>query len=193
MNAGNKIWTCAFAAALPLSIAVSSFAADPPPAAPQAAQQAAAEVSTEAQPHVDQLAKAYLATQHLLADDKFEGVADQMATIQKQSKALVAALTQDNLKTEAQAVSDAAGAEAKTLDEARTNFKKLSTAVSALLKDAPPTAAVAPALYDVYCPMAKADWLQVSKDVANPYLGKQMSTCGKVTATIDSKPDSKTK
>jgi Cu(I)/Ag(I) efflux system membrane fusion protein len=190
MNAGSKIQICAIALALPLGMAATTFAADPPAAAPHAAQAPAASVSAEAQQHIDRLAKAYLATQKLLADDKLEGVADEMTTIQKQSKALAA---EDRLKTKAQAVADTAATEPKTLDEARTSFKELSTAVAALLKAAPPTAAVAPALYDVYCPMAKADWLQTSKEVANPYMGKPMATCGKVKATIESRPEPNSK
>lgn len=186
MKNGNKMQICAIALSLPLGMAGISLAADAPSATPPAAQAPAASVSAEAQQHIDRLAKAYLAAQKLLADDKLEGVADQMTTIQKQAKALA---SEDKLKTKAQTVADATGPEPKTLDEARTGFKKLSTAVAALLKDAPPTAAVAPALYDVYCPMAKADWLQASKEVSNPYMGKQMSTCGKVKETIKATPE----
>lgn len=192
MTARKIIWTSAFALILPLGVAPSMAAAPPAVAAPHEAQQAAVEVSTEAQQHIDQLAKAYLATQQLLAGDKFEGVAEQLSTVHKEAKSL-ATTQRDKLKADAQAVADAAAGEPKALDEARTGFKKLSTAVTNLLKAAPPTTAVAPALYDVYCPMAKADWLQTSKEVANPYMGKQMSTCGKVKATIDSKPETKSK
>jgi hypothetical protein len=192
MTAQKIIRKSAIALILPLGVAASMAAVPPNATAPQETQQTAAAISAEAQQHIDQLAKAYLATQQLLAGDKFEGVAKQLATVQKEAKSL-AAIQSDKLKADAQAVVDAAAGNPKSLDEARTGFKKLSIAVTELLKAAPPTSTVAPALYDVYCPMAKADWLQSSKDVANPYLGKEMSTCGKVTATIDSKPESKSK
>lgn len=43
-------------------------------------------------------------------------------------------------------------------------------------------------LYVIHCPMAfddrGADWLQQTKDVANPYFGKTMFKCGEVTQTI---------
>lgn len=192
MTARKIIRKSAFALLLPLGVAASIAAAPPNAAAPQETQQTAAAISAEIQQHIDLLAKAYLATQQLLAGDKFEGVTEQLATVQKEAKSL-ASTQNDKLKADAQSVADAATDKPKSLDEARTGFKKLSMAVTDLLKATPPTSTVAPALYDVYCPMAKADWLQTSKEVANPYLGKQMLTCGKVKATIDSKSESKSK
>ena len=53
-----------------------------------------------------------------------------------------------------------------------------------LAKIAPPSDGAAPKLYEVYCPMAKASWLQTSKEVANPYLGKAMNTCGEVRGKV---------
>jgi hypothetical protein len=41
-----------------------------------------------------------------------------------------------------------------------------------------------PIYYD-YCPMNKTYWLSASKDIKNPYYGKQMLTCGKVSDTIE--------
>ena len=34
--------------------------------------------------------------------------------------------------------------------------------------------------YRVNCPMLKKDWVQTSKEVSNPYGGKEMLTCGAV-------------
>ncbi len=39
-------------------------------------------------------------------------------------------------------------------------------------------------VYQQYCPMKKAYWLSENKSVKNPYYGKKMLTCGKVTATL---------
>jgi RND family efflux transporter MFP subunit len=39
-------------------------------------------------------------------------------------------------------------------------------------------------LTQVYCPMAKAGWLQIGDAVSNPYLGQQMSDCGEVRAKV---------
>ncbi len=40
-------------------------------------------------------------------------------------------------------------------------------------------------IYHQYCPMKKADWLSKTLDIKNPYYGKAMLTCGKVTETIE--------
>jgi len=46
------------------------------------------------------------------------------------------------------------------------------------------TAPTQPQLKLVYCPMAKANWLQPGDTVANPYLGTQMPTCGEVQRVL---------
>ena len=35
-----------------------------------------------------------------------------------------------------------------------------------------------PGYHVFYCPMAKKDWVQQTTKVANPYMGKDMLTCG---------------
>jgi hypothetical protein len=40
-------------------------------------------------------------------------------------------------------------------------------------------------VYQVYCPMKKANWLSSSKEIKNPYFGSAMLTCGKVVETIN--------
>lgn len=40
-------------------------------------------------------------------------------------------------------------------------------------------------IYQQYCPMKKASWLSSEKDIKNPYYGKAMLTCGKITETIN--------
>ncbi|HEX5243772.1 MAG TPA: efflux RND transporter periplasmic adaptor subunit [Tepidisphaeraceae bacterium] len=37
----------------------------------------------------------------------------------------------------------------------------------------------------IYCPMAKANWLQVPGDVSNPYLDADMRDCGEIKSQID--------
>ena len=63
---------------------------------------------------------------------------------------------------------------------AREAFKAVSAAVI-------PLAADAGEHYVMTCPMAKADWIQTSKDVANPYFGSSMLKCGMVKETIAAK------
>jgi Cu(I)/Ag(I) efflux system membrane fusion protein len=62
-------------------------------------------------------------------------------------------------------------ANAANIQTAREAFKALSLMAEQLV--------VGDKTYTVmYCPMAKADWVQTSKDVKNPYYGKAMLTCG---------------
>lgn len=39
------------------------------------------------------------------------------------------------------------------------------------------------AVYYQYCPMKKAYWLSMEKEIKNPYYGSSMLTCGKVIET----------
>lgn len=39
-------------------------------------------------------------------------------------------------------------------------------------------------VYQLYCPMKKTFWLSNESTIKNPYFGKQMLSCGKVTATL---------
>jgi len=72
-------------------------------------------------------------------------------------------------------------AKAGDLAGQRTAFKAFSDHVYALskavkLSDAP--------VYQQYCPMKKGYWLSKDAAIRNPYYGKQMLTCGKVSDTL---------
>jgi hypothetical protein len=62
---------------------------------------------------------------------------------------------------------------ADDLTSAREAFKTLSVEVVALAKHTQ-------GYFILTCPMAQADWVQSTRVVANPYLGKGMLTCGEV-------------
>jgi DNA-binding FadR family transcriptional regulator len=68
-----------------------------------------------------------------------------------------------------------AGAVAKADDlaGAREAFKTLSTEAIALAKQTK-------GYFILTCPMAQADWVQSTREVANPYLGRDMPTCGSI-------------
>ncbi|MEC5143009.1 DUF3347 domain-containing protein [Chitinophaga sp. 212800010-3] len=71
--------------------------------------------------------------------------------------------------------------ETKEIDHQREHFKSLSDnfyklAKAAKLSDNP--------VYQEYCPMKKAYWLSSESAIKNPYFGKQMLNCGKVTETL---------
>lgn len=62
---------------------------------------------------------------------------------------------------------------AASLNAARVAFKKLSTEAIQIAKGHE-------GYYVVNCPMAGSDWLQTNTTIGNPYLGRQMSTCGSI-------------
>ncbi len=49
----------------------------------------------------------------------------------------------------------------------------------------PPSNAVAKKLHVMFCPMKKADWLQVNAEVADPYYATEMKQCGEVKRTLE--------
>ncbi|MBC7409019.1 MAG: DUF3347 domain-containing protein [Arcicella sp.] len=63
----------------------------------------------------------------------------------------------------------------------RDYFNDLSNNIFALVKGLKTN--ISP-VYQQYCPMKKAYWLSDNAAVKNPYYGKAMLTCGKVTETL---------
>lgn len=72
-------------------------------------------------------------------------------------------------------------AESKDLKIQRENFAGLSESMVALAKNF--QLSTEP-IYQMYCPMKKANWLSSSSAVKNPYFGNAMLTCGKVVETL---------
>jgi hypothetical protein len=64
-------------------------------------------------------------------------------------------------------------ARSETLDFARDEFAKLS-------KMAVIVAAGQAGYYVMHCPVLDKDWVQTSKQVSNPYGGKEMIACGEI-------------
>ncbi|WP_295800606.1 DUF3347 domain-containing protein [Mucilaginibacter sp.] len=71
--------------------------------------------------------------------------------------------------------------ESSALDHQREYFTSLSKNLYELVKGLKMNTAV---IYEQYCPMKKATWLSETSEIKNPYYGKQMLTCGKVTETL---------
>ncbi len=88
-------------------------------------------------------------------------------------------------------LADAAGAaeslNGKALAQQRDLFKHLSAAVIRLVDAMSPSPEVAESLFVVNCPMVKADWLQRTRDVANPYFAQEMKQCGVVVRPVRTK------
>ncbi|MDE3067539.1 MAG: DUF3347 domain-containing protein [Verrucomicrobiota bacterium] len=112
----------------------------------------------------------YLKIQTALADDSLTGVAENAGAIAK--------AVRTDAKTMPAVVATEAESLAKTrnLKSARAAFKPLSASLIQYLADHNARGAYV----EVYCPMARAGWLQAGKDVNNPYLGKEMAKCGEI-------------
>lgn len=72
-------------------------------------------------------------------------------------------------------------AQANKIEEQRSAFASLSFNMWEVLKTEGHQQA---AVYQQYCPMKKAYWIGKDSTIKNPYFGKQMLTCGKVTETL---------
>ncbi len=72
-------------------------------------------------------------------------------------------------------------AESKDLKSQRGNFADLSADMIVLAKKSKLST---DPIYQMYCPMKKANWLSSSSSVKNPYFGNAMLTCGKVVDTL---------
>ena len=71
--------------------------------------------------------------------------------------------------------------ENKDIGHQRAHFAKLSSNMYALIVK---FKANDEETYYHYCPMKKASWLSLSKEVKNPYYGSKMLNCGSVKATL---------
>ena len=83
---------------------------------------------------------------------------------------------QDKLKADAQTI-----AASNKIEAQRITFSTLSNNIYILAKAAKLSANP---VYQQYCPMKKMYWLSSEAAVKNPYYGKMMLTCGKVTETL---------
>ena len=115
----------------------------------------------------------YLTIQEALAADRSEGVAKAGARIKKLAGDLEAGES-DDTKLKPELISAAGKLEAaEGIEAARAAFKELSSVVTRWASTAKPEDVSV-----MYCPMAQARWVQRGSEVANPYYGSSMLTCG---------------
>ena len=110
----------------------------------------------------------YLKIQADLANDSLTGVTENANAITKAVQGDAKILPAE-VGTQAEAL-----AKAKDLGAARDAFKSLSDVLIKYLADNK----AKDAYVEVYCPMARASWLQADRNVNNPYFGTAMSGCG---------------
>lgn len=119
--------------------------------------------------------------------------ADNNAAAKSQAKELLAAVTAlqaGNLTAEQKTIwtayvdklsFDARHISESAIDHQREHFAGLSKNMIEVVKGLKLNTAV---VYQQYCPMKKSSWLSESATIKNPYYGKQMLTCGKITKTL---------
>jgi protein SCO1/2 len=137
------------------------------PSAPAAQPPAAANVSPVVDP--------YLRMHDALSADSMQGVKDA---------ARVVAVQAMKIGTSAEAIRVAASGfeQAADLPATRAAFRKLGDAIIIYAKAS--KAPLGDGVSVVYCPMQRAYWLQKGTAIRNPYYGKSMLECGRVTADL---------
>lgn len=112
----------------------------------------------------------YLKIQAELAKDSIKSVDEHASAISKAVKGDEMKMLSPDVAKQADTL-----AVAKDLKSAREAFKPLSTSLIKYLADNKAGKGV---YHEAYCPMVKASWIQTEKDIQNPYMGKEMLTCG---------------
>lgn len=135
----------------------------------------------------DDLLPSYFTIQQSLAKDTTKGITPSAQKIvEKTRKYLQQKETPKTLGEIVQRINETAAKLLKAnLKEARESFKSLSQAMIQLQEKAPGNKGVV----IFYCPMAKAAWMQDSKETANPYYGSSMLKCGKIITPKKSEGD----
>jgi len=133
------------------------------------------------------IVSSYLEMKNALAGDNDKGTAtagDAMVTaFQQFDKSSLTAEQKKNyedIESDAKEHAEHIGKNAGNIKHQREHFDMLSKDMYELVK----TFGAGQHLYYDHCPMYNngkgADWISETKEIANPYLGKEMPTCGTV-------------
>lgn len=145
-------------------------------------------LSPATQRQADALLQAYLAVQAAMADDRHELAL--WRTLRAAATALTAAPETALQPLAAELAAPLQQPTEPDLVGARVAFKLVSAAAERLFELARPRAGVGrTTLYVQHCPMAEADWLQVTPAVRNPYYGSSMLECGAVRRELPLAPE----
>lgn len=74
--------------------------------------------------------------------------------------------------------------QSQPIDKQRDLFKPVSAAIITIVDAMPPSNPAVADLYVANCPMAKADWLQRSESLSNPYYAEDMKECGSIVRRV---------
>ena len=114
----------------------------------------------------------YITVQGALVQDSLKGVSTAATAMAKAIQGDSMKMLPPKLAQQAEAL-----AKAKDLATARDAFKSLSDSLISHLKEQKVSGG---SYFIVYCPMAKASWLQTSKTILNPYMGTSLVHCGQI-------------
>lgn len=143
---------------------------------------------TDAQAAADTLYKAYLGMSDSLSKDAAADASKQLEHIHHAAHRLSDVAGEKAAPIAERIAKAAHDGKTDELKALRTALKAISPGMIELAHTLPPSAHVAPELRHLSCSMAEADWLQVGAKTANPYLGSEMPTCGKLVESIPAKP-----
>jgi protein SCO1/2 len=145
------------------------------PAAAVAAATPAQPSSTRAGVDLKPIVDRYLRIQQALHTDTIEGIGNEARLI---------AVEAAKLGASGASIQAAAGTLQQVADVkvARAGFGALSDAIITYAKQQ--NAGVGDDVKAAYCPMARKYWLQKGEKVQNPYYGKAMSECGRITTGL---------
>ena len=114
----------------------------------------------------------YLNIQAELAKDSLKGVDEHASAISKAVKGDDMKMLSPDVAKQAETLG-----QAKDLKAARAAFKPLSASLVKYLAD---NKAGVGTYHEAWCPMVKASWLQTGTAIKNPYMGKEMLSCGEL-------------
>ncbi len=139
----------------------------------------------------DPILQNYLQIENALAKDDGDGaamagkaLAASVKAFDEKSLSKEQAEIYSKLKDDMMEHAEHIGAHADKIEHQREHFQMLSED----LYDFTKSVGSSQTLYKINCPMYKekgAFWLTSTKEIQNPYMGKQMSTCGTVKETIE--------
>lgn len=142
---------------------------------------------------LDPLYAAYLALQSALAGDDVQGSREALEELGESLTQIYAESLGKPLREVWQAQERhlqsalESATQGEGIDEIRAAFEHLSMAALTLERTFGHGGAATH--YEVYCPMAfdfaGASWLQLGEDIANPYFGDEMLTCGSIKGQFE--------
>jgi protein SCO1/2 len=115
----------------------------------------------------------YLRIQQALSADTLAGVNEAARTIISEAATLGASA--DSIRSAAREIQQSGD-----LKSARAAFGRLSDAMITHLKAA--NGKMSEELHVAYCPMLRKNWLQRGEKIRNPYYGRAMLECGRITS-----------